>query len=168
MMKRVRIILAAAALAFAGSTADAKAAGAAEAVQTVYVQHIKDARADKGEEAEFALGDAAFSASLKTLWAKYEALAASPDRELGAIDYDIFFLTQADQDVDLIEKTLKVDAKETGDKAAVTVTMNRWDGDAGASLTYSMVNEGGAWKIDDINYGPNTLRGDLTSETAPH
>lgn len=131
--------------------------GAADAVKAIYVQAIADAKASKGEAAETALEGAVASGALKTLSERFGTL--DNETRMAGIDYSIFFNTQADQDLAAIEASLAVTAKEAGDVALVTAAFERWKGENGATkLIFVMVKEGGAWKMDDILYGENTLR----------
>lgn len=142
------------------------AESATTGVKPIYAQHLKDARAGEGDEAQSALALSVFSAELKPLWEEFIAL--EPEARTAGIAYDIFFYTQADQELDVIEKTLAIrtESESTDGKAGVEVKMQRWTGDDGATLMFSMRLEDGAWKVDDIDYGDHTLRGDIAEAKA--
>lgn len=67
--------------------------------------------------------------------------------EVGVIDFDIFYNAQ---DME-IKKLVVGRAKITGGKAVVPVSFLNFG--KRENLTYSLVKQGGAWKISDIKYG---------------
>lgn len=82
------------------------------------------------------------SKRLDGLFTAYEQ--SSSDDEVGGLDFDPFINAQ---DYDL--KDLKIESdKVEGDKAIVVVSFFNFD--APTELTYSLVQEDGAWKVDDI------------------
>ena len=82
------------------------------------------------------------SARLKGLVDEYDR-KASPD-EVGALDFDPFI---AAQDYVLKDFSIKSQAI-TGDTATVVVEFMNFD--YWTELTYSLVRENGAWRVDDI------------------
>ncbi|MEO5805002.1 DUF3828 domain-containing protein [Devosia sp.] len=80
----------------------------------------------------------------QALQALYDAdAAATPEGEMGALDFDPFINGQ-----DWTLTDFKIGkAKISGDTAKVQVTFNNFD--TPTVLVYDLVNEGG-WKIDDV------------------
>lgn len=79
--------------------------------------------------------------------------------EVGVIDFDIFYNAQ---DTDI--KNFAVGApKIEGTKASVPVSFTNFK--EKQNLTYSLVQQGDAWKISDIKYNEGTLLGYFKTET---
>ncbi len=79
---------------------------------------------------------------LNKLFADYNARSSSD--EVGALDFDPVISAQ-----DYALKDLSITSEEvSGDKATIVVEFTNFD--YGTELTYSLLKEGGTWRIDDI------------------
>jgi len=104
---------------------------------------------------------ATLSKALKTLWDKADAAAKTRHDEIGPIDWDV---TTNSQGMTVKSFTLQT-AKKNATRATVVATLvpDNW---VRASpdeniIVYSLIFEGGRWKIDDIGAASGLRRGSL-------
>lgn len=86
--------------------------------------------------------DVLYSKALNAMFAAAEA--ATPDDEVGPVDFDVFV---NGQDYQLTDLTI---GEPSPEGAGVTVQVSLKNFDAPQTLVFHMIKEGGGWKISDI------------------